>query len=80
MPAAPDDPFDLLSTLEQEACLAGLDHTQIVMAVAAGDGLEADGLQCLDRSIFGILHTHLKSGDLSVLSYFQRITENGRIT
>ena len=50
------------------------------MAVAAGDGLEADGLQCLDRSIFGILHTHLKSGDLSVLSYFQRITENGRIT
>ena len=32
--------FDLLSTLEQEACLAGLDHTQIVMAVAAGDGLK----------------------------------------
>ena len=35
--------FDLLSTLEQKACLAGLDHAQIVMAVAAGDGLEADG-------------------------------------
>ena len=68
--------FDLFGTLEQEACLAGLNHTQIIVAVSTGDGLEADGLQRLHRSILGILHTHLKSGDLTIIRYFQRITEN----
>ena len=36
--------LDLLGALEQEPCLAGLDHSQIIMAVTAGDGLEADRL------------------------------------
>lgn len=72
--------FDLFGTLEQEPCLAGLDHAQIVVAVTAGDGLEADRLQCLHRSVLGILHTHLKTGDFTVVSYLQGITEDGGVT
>ena len=72
--------FDLFGTLEQEACLAGLDHTQVIVAVTAGNGLEADRLQCLHRSVLGILHTHLKTGDFTVVSSLQGITEDGGLT
>ena len=69
--------LDLLRALEQETRLAGLDHTQIVIAVAAGDGLVSNGLQCLDRGQLGLLYPHFVAGDLPVLRHLQGVAENG---
>ena len=69
--------FDLLRALEEEACLAGLDHPQIVEAVAAGDGVIADGLQGLHRGELGLLTAHLVAGDLAVLRHLQGVAEDG---
>ena len=57
--------LDLFGGPEQETCLAGKDHIEIVIAVSAGDGVEANGLQSLYRAEFGLLNAHLITGDLA---------------
>ena len=49
------------------------------MAVAAGDRLEAAGLECFDGGIFGFLTAHLKIGNLTIFADNQRVAEDGRI-
>ncbi len=49
------------------------------MAVAAGDRLEAAGLECFDGCIFGFLTAHLKIGNLTIFADNQRVAEDGRI-
>lgn len=36
--------LDLFCTLKQEACLASLDHTKVVITISTGDGLKSDRL------------------------------------
>ena len=70
--------LDLLRAAEQESRLARLDHSEIIVAVPAGDRLKADGLKCLHRRILGLLDPHLKSRDLPVRSDLQGIAEDRR--
>ena len=49
------------------------------MAVAGGDGLEAAGLQRLDRRELGVLTAHVVTGDLTVLRDDELVAEEGRI-
>ena len=70
--------FDLVGALKEEAGLAGPDHAEVVVAVAAGNGLKADGLQSLDGAELGLLNAHLKSDDLAVLRHLQLVAENSR--
>lgn len=63
--------LDLLRAAEQESRLARLYHSEIIVAVPAGDRLKADGLKCLHRRILGLLDPHLKSRDLPVRSDLQ---------
>ena len=69
--------LDLISALKKEAGLAGADHAKVIVAVAAGNSLKADGLQCLDGTELRLLNAHSESGDLAVLCYFQLVAENG---
>ena len=55
------------------------DHLQIVIAVAAGDGVVADRLQGFDRSVFGFLTAHLEVCDLAVVCYNERVAEDSRV-
>lgn len=50
--------FDGVGALEQESGFACLDHADIVVAVAAGDGFKSAGLQRFYRSVFGFLTAH----------------------
>ena len=68
---------DLVRALEQEARLAGLDHAQVVVAVPAGDGLIADGLQRLHRGQLGLRAAHPKAGDLPAGGHLQGVAEEG---
>ena len=70
--------LDLLRAAEQESRLARLYHSEIIVAVPAGDRLKADGLKCLHRRILGLLDPHLKSRDLPVRSDLQGIAEDRR--
>ena len=36
--------LDLIGALKEEAGLAGADHAKVIVAVTAGNGLKADGL------------------------------------
>ena len=46
--------LDIVRALEQEACLACTDHSEIVVAVAACDGLETNGLERLNCCQLGL--------------------------
>lgn len=63
--------------LEQEAGLAGLDHTQVVEAVTGGDGLEAAGLQGLHRGQLRLGAAHPEAGDLAGGGHLQGVAEQG---
>ena len=69
---------DLLRAAEQEARLAGLNHRQVVVALARRDGLLADALQCPDGRQLGLLRAHAVIRDLAVLTHHQRIAEDRR--
>ena len=71
--------FDGVGALEEEACFACLDHAEVVVAVAAGDGVVADRLQGFDRSVFGFLTAHLEVCDLAVVCYNERVAEDSRV-
>ena len=71
--------LDLLRRAEQEARLAGLDHTQIVEAVAGGDRLIADGLQRADGRELRLLAAHLVAEDLAVRRDLERVAQQRRI-
>ena len=45
---------DLRCGAEQETCFAGLDHVQVIVAVAGGDSVKADGLECLHGGKLGL--------------------------
>ena len=49
------------------------------MAVTAGNGIVADGLQSLYRGVFGFLTTHLEVGDFAVVCDHKGVAEDGRI-
>ena len=72
-------PLDLLRRAEQEAGLAGLDHAQIVEAVAGGDRLIADGLQRADGRELRLLAAHLVAEDLAVGRDLERVAQQRRI-
>ena len=61
--------FDGIGDLEQEACFACLNHAKVVVAVAAGDGVIADGLQGFDSCVFGFFTAHLEVCDFAVVCY-----------
>ena len=69
--------LDFVGALEEETRLAGLDHTQVVVAVSGGDGLIAHGLQGLHRGELGLLAAHLEAGDFPVGSHLQAVAEDG---
>ena len=69
--------LDLLRALEEEARLAGLDHPQVIVAVAAGNGLIADGLKGLHRGQLGLLAAHSEAGDLAAFGHLQGVAEDG---
>ena len=52
--------FDLFGALEQKARLARLDHAEVVVAVAGGDRLEADGLHFPFSVLFSIYKSTFK--------------------
>ena len=63
---------------EQETRLRRLDHAQVVVAVARGDGLETAGMQRADRGQLRLIAAHAVAGDGAVVSDFQRVAEDGR--
>ena len=69
---------DLLCAAEKESCFACLDHSEIIVGISACDSLKSHGLQCLHSCQLRFLTAHLKACDLSVLCYFQGITEKCR--
>ena len=71
-------PADLIRRAEQKSVLAGLDHSQIIEAVANPDRLKTDRLKCLDCRVLGVLDTHLVADDLALGRNDQRIAEQSR--
>ena len=69
--------FDLLSGAEQDTGLAGLDHAQVVVAVAGGDGLKADTLQGFDGGQLALFHPDAVTGDHTVFPDLQLVAEDG---
>ena len=70
--------LDLFRRAEQEARLGRFDHFEVVVAVAAGDGLKADGLKAAHGRKLGMLASHLDAADESVGVHLERVAENGR--
>ena len=68
-------PDDRLGTAEENALLAGLQHVQIVEAVADGDGLVADGLEGADGGELGVFDPQLKAVDHAVVAHGQLVAE-----
>ena len=56
--------LDIVRALEQEACLACTDHSEIVVAVAACDGLETNGLERLNCCQLDRKSTRLNSSHI----------------
>ena len=71
--------FDGICALEQESCLACLDHAEVVVAVTAGDGVISDRLQSFDGCLFGFFAAHLEIGDFTVICDNKGIAEDCRI-
>ena len=71
--------FDGICALEQESCLACLDHAEVVVAVTAGDGVISDRLQSFDGCVFGFFAAHLEIGDFTVICDNKGIAEDCRI-
>ncbi len=59
--------LNLLGAFEQEARLARLYHAEIVVAVAACDGIVAYGLKRLDGGELGVFYPHSEARYLAVL-------------
>ena len=57
--------LDLLRAAEQKTRMAGHDHNEVVIAVAGGDGLVANGLERADSRQFGLRAAHRKVGDFA---------------
>ena len=69
--------FDLLCGPEKEPVLTCPDHSQVVEAVAAGDGVVADGLEGLDRMVLLVFLAELEAGDGPVGGHLQGVAEDG---
>ena len=66
------DPItDLFEDLaaEQKARLTGANHAKVIIAVPAGNGIIADGLQGFDSCVFGFFTAHLEVCDFAVVCY-----------
>ena len=69
---------DLLGAAEEDAGLARLDHSEVVVAVPGGDGLEADALQGLHRGQLALLHADAVVVDHPVFPDLQLVAEDRR--
>lgn len=63
--------LDLVGTAEEKAGLAVEDHLQIVIAVAAGDGVVADRLKGLDGGELGVFTAHKVAGDVALAVHLE---------
>ena len=63
---------------EEEAGLGGADHRQVVVAVAGGDRVEADGLQRAHGHELGLRHAHAVARDHAVRRHVERVAEERR--
>lgn len=72
--------LNFVGALEEEACLRGANHTEVVVAVACGYSLKAYRLERSYGRELRILNTHSEAGYLSVVGYLKRIAEYGRHT
>ena len=64
--------------VEQEACLAGIEHFQVIIAVTHCNGVVIDALKSPNSGEFGVLDAHFMGEDLSIGRYFQAVAEDGR--
>ena len=68
--------FDAVGCAEQEACLARLDHREIVEAVAGGDGLKTAALQRADSGQLCLFTAQTIVGDLAAVVHDQLVAED----
>ena len=70
--------FYLLRAAEQKSRLACLYHAEVVIAVAGGDRVKADGLQSFYRRKLRLFDSQAVAGYLAVLRRLERVAEDRR--
>ena len=71
--------LDSIRALEQESCFTCLDHAKVVVAVTAGNGVVANGLQGFHSGVFGLFAAHFEISNFAIFAHYQCVAEDGRI-